>query len=175
MSEQERWLDVVGYEGLYMVSDHGRVRSLDRTKRHWRGGTLIHRGRILKFGVDTDGYLHVGLVKDMRQTTRKVHQLVLAAFVGPMPAGLQVAHGDGCRKSNALSNLRYTTAKGNANDRVRHGRQTRGEATGTARLTPDQVLEIRNSGLSLSNIASSFGISKTQAARIVRRESWAHL
>lgn len=60
MSE-EVWRDIEGYEGLYQVSDQGRVKSLERKVRHWRGGERIQKERILKPGVTQDGYLKVGL------------------------------------------------------------------------------------------------------------------
>lgn len=51
-----------------------------------------------------------------------VHDMVLAAFVGPKPAGLEVCHWNGIRGDNRLDNLRYDTRKANAQDRERHKR-----------------------------------------------------
>lgn len=171
----EEWRPVLGYEGIYSVSNLGQVKVHARTSPHWQGGTLRRPERILKLGIDTDGYQHAGLTKDGRLRTRKVHLLVLEAFIGPKPEGLQVAHGDGCRTNNQLTNLRYDTPKGNIADRVRHGTQLRGEAVKSARLTAAQVASIRASTKSLRGITAEFGISKTQASRIRRNLSWSHV
>lgn len=83
----EGWLPVVGYEGLYEVSDRGRVRSLDRIVK--RGsGTVRLRGRVLKAGIQrsSDGHQTGGrivtLCRDGKRRTRLVHQLVVEAAVG---------------------------------------------------------------------------------------------
>lgn len=107
----ESWRAVVGLEGLYEVSDAGRVRNL-RTLR---------RGGVMKLSVGTDGYLAVGLTRDGRQTTYRVHKLVAAAFIGPCPEGQEVRHWDGDRANAALSNLLYGTRAENIADQRRHG------------------------------------------------------
>ena len=73
----EQWKAVPGYEGLYEVSDLGRVRS-------------SAHGKVLKQRASTRGYLRVGLTKDGRQTMKSVHRLVLLAFVGG--SDMQVNH-----------------------------------------------------------------------------------
>lgn len=172
----EIWRPVVGYEGLYSVSDHGRAMVHDRIVRHWRGGVLLRPARILKPGMDTDGYLHYGLTDASGLTkTRKAHALVLAAFVGPKPAGMLTAHWDGDRTNNHLGNLRYATPTGNCDDKKRHGTQPRGERTKTAKLTPEQVFAIRASTRTDSADAKEFGIGRTQVRRIKANEAWSHL
>lgn len=101
--EKETWKPVVGYEGLYEVSDWGRVKSVGRGKE-----------RILKLTPNTLGYLQVSLHKNGEQKTCKVHQLVMRAFVGECPDGYEVDHYDWDRKNNRLNNLRYIPAKENA-------------------------------------------------------------
>lgn len=112
----ERWLPVPEWEGLYEVSDHGRVRSLPRkTRRGIRGGQeLAHRP-------DRKGYFRVALSRESNVQNRFVHQLVLEAFVGPMPDGMEAAHEDGDPTNNYLSNLSYKDKSGNMLDSVRHG------------------------------------------------------
>lgn len=122
----ERWRPVVGFEGLYEVSDMGRVRSLDRTV--WRDGPsyrrahqLAYRGRQVALQQQKKGYVGLVLWKDGRGRSRRVHQLVLEAFVGPCPEGMEALHGTGVRHDNCLINLRWGTPVENAADRVRHG------------------------------------------------------
>ena len=110
----ERWLPVVGYEGRYDVSDLGRVRS-------WLPWHSTPIPRTLKGSPDKDGYLGVALRKDGRTTQWKNHLLVMLAFVGPRPEGLETRHFDGNHLNNRLKNLRYGTSSENSMDTVRHG------------------------------------------------------
>lgn len=113
----ETWRSAVGYVGYYEISDLGRVRSLARTDRNgqWRAE------RFLKQSVTPKGYLKVDLSVDGVARAFRVHRLVLAAFVGPPPEGMEARHLDGNPQHNALSNLRWGTASENNRDRVTHG------------------------------------------------------
>jgi hypothetical protein len=114
----ERWLPVVGYEDLYAVSDLGRVKSF-----HSRGRWKSASGeRLLSVAYNKrSGYAHVALCRDGGQETRNVHTLVLEAFVGPRPDGMEARHLDGDPANCALSNLRYGTSGENNLDQVQHG------------------------------------------------------
>lgn len=113
----ERWLPVPTYEGKYEVSDLGRVRSLSRVTSHGRR----RRGLVLRPIPRTTGYLQVDLWHDNTQRAFVIHRLVLWAFVGPAPAGLEALHGDGDPTNNALTNLRWGTRSENSLDQVAHG------------------------------------------------------
>jgi hypothetical protein len=117
----ENWKPVPEYEGYYEVSDQGRVRSLDREIQRADGTTAKLRGKVLRFGRATTGYLQVNLSKEDEQKSIYVHKLVLLAFVGPRPEGMQACHGESGAEDNRLSNLRWDTVSENAMDRVRHG------------------------------------------------------
>lgn len=121
--EQEQWLDVVGFEKSYEVSNLGRVRSKDRSwmQRSRLGNMYEHcvKGRVLRPGPSNYGHLSVVLG---RGNTRMVHTLVLEAFVGPRPSPKHDArHLDGNPKDNRLSNLSWGTRSENIRDAVRHG------------------------------------------------------
>lgn len=117
----EQWRPVVGYEGVYEVSDAGRVRSLPRSVRG-RNESLVPRpGVELARTPDRDGYAHVVLSVGNAQRTRKVCVLVLEAFAGAKPAGLEACHNDGDKTNDSIANLRWDTRSENALDRVRHG------------------------------------------------------
>lgn len=113
----ERWLPIAGYEGLYDVSDLGRVRSLPRQTR-----TGLRGGQVLIPRPDADGYLLVNLSRDGIKTTRKVHQLVAEAFLGPCPPGLEVCHNrPNSRDCAEAANLRYGTRSENIQQAVQEG------------------------------------------------------
>lgn len=123
MPTEERWLPVPGHEGAYEVSDMGRVRSVGRRVRLFtRWGTEATRGvppRLLRPGRMTkSGHVSVAIGKHNSQC---VHTLVLLAFVGPRPAGMEARHLNGNASDNRLENLRYGTRAENVQDMVRHG------------------------------------------------------
>lgn len=105
---EEVWKDVKGYEGLYQVSNLGRVKSLGFDK--W------HKGRILKPAFDSKGnYLFVGLHKDGKVTQRNVHRLVAESFI-PNPNSLPcVNHINEIKTDNRSNNLEWCTIEYNSN------------------------------------------------------------
>ncbi len=119
MSESglERWLSVVGFEASHEVSDHGRVRSIDRVVQTRAGWTRPWRGRVLA-GRDVNGYRSVALPG---YPSKLVHRLVLEAFIGQCPDGMECCHNNGVRNDNRLSNLRWDTTSANMFDKQRHG------------------------------------------------------
>jgi hypothetical protein len=127
MTAVERWLPTPGYEGIYEVSDHGRVRGVDRyvTRRDARPGSsaIFIAGRILSQQSTRTGHKTVGLYKSGKGRTFLVHHLVLSAFVGPMPEGLEGCHNNGDPADNRLTNLRWDTRASNCLDTLKHGRR----------------------------------------------------
>lgn len=121
--EAERWLPVVGFEGLYEVSDQGRVRSMARVVPHKKSGRLTVPERILKGGKNTASqYCMVSLWRNNAQHQCYRHSLVLEAFVGPRPPKHDACHADGTRDNNCVGNLRWGTRAENMQDAKRHGR-----------------------------------------------------
>ena len=105
---QEEWRPCVGYEGLYEVSNQGRVRSLRKDTR-----IIDKENRIMKQKLDGHGYYRVNLNKDKRMKAYLVSRLVAEAFI-PNPLGLpQVGHNDDNKTNNHASNLYWTNSKEN--------------------------------------------------------------
>lgn len=91
----------------------------------------------------------------------RVHIVVLETFVGPRPDGAEACHNDGNPLNNSLENLRWDTHTGNMQDCVRHGRTLAGTKNPKAKLTPEQVAQIkkrRASGEICRTIAADFGV-----------------
>lgn len=118
MTADELWRPVPGYEGAYEVSSQGRVRSLERldSRGHKRRGKLLSAG-----SSGREGRLTVSLADNGAMRTHWVHQIVLMAFVGPRPAGMEACHWNGDPRDNRVENLRWGTRRENTLDRVRHG------------------------------------------------------
>ena len=119
----EQWRPVVGWEGLYEVSNHGNVRSLDRVVPHYRAGTRLHRGKVLSPAKITTGHLRVLLSKDGKPRGLLVHRLVLEAFVGSPQDGQVACHWNDIPDDNRLENLRWDSLSENQRDRIRNGIQ----------------------------------------------------
>lgn len=113
--EEEIWKDVVGYEGLYEVSNFGRVKSLNRTVGKNNGRTQTMPEIILKQAEDRYGYYFVNISRNGIQTKNKVHQLVACSFLNHIPSGYKyvVNHIDGNPKNNFVSNLEIVTHREN--------------------------------------------------------------
>lgn len=163
--KRERWRAIPEYEGLYEVSDFGRVRSLGRN------------ACMRKLVLDKNGYLRVCLAQKQPYKLAGVHRLVLLAFVGPCPAGMAARHfPDRTRTNNRLSNLSWATQTMNMRDRNIHGTHLKGERHPQAKLTRATVQRIRAIkrwpiGL-LAELAEKYGVTIRAIQQIKRRESW---
>lgn len=118
----EAWRPVRGYEGLYEVSDQGRVRSLDRIVGAARGGTKRMKSRVLQPRPLKRGYQRVSLSRDGRPRDVYIHRLVAEAFLGECPPGSEVCHRNGDPGDNRVLNLRWGSHGSNVQDTVTHGR-----------------------------------------------------
>ena len=105
----EEWKPIPGYEDLYQVSNTGKVKRLPK-------------GKLLKPWKDKGGYPSVKLCKGGKRKFRYVHRLVLEAFVGECPDGMECLHADGNPANNKIENLIWGSHSENILDTVRHGR-----------------------------------------------------
>lgn len=113
--KKEYWKPVVGYEGLYMVSNCGRIKSLDTYRKGKNGSIRFCKGKILKPGTTKNGYLLVGLYKNGKVKFHLVHRLVAEAFL-PNPDNLpEVNHKDEDKTNNNVENLEFCDRTYNAN------------------------------------------------------------
>lgn len=167
MSIVEVWSPVVGHEGLYEVSNLGRVKCLQHLNKKGR----LTSEFILSQSQSKYGYWNVGFARRKFQT----HCLVLLAFIGPRPEGCEGCHNNGDSSDCVLSNLRWDTPKANAADKLLHGTSNCGERNPRAKLTESQVRSIRlrfEQGVSGVAISREFGIAKSAVSRIKLGQSW---
>lgn len=151
----------------YEASNYGRIR-LAVDKRKYK------RGHILSPTLNRNGYPVVGITVDGKRKKYAVHRLVLGAFVGPRPEGLQCAHWDGDPSNNNLENLRWATAAENMDDKIRHGNLYRGQR----KYTADEVLAMRAmhaDGKPYTEIMAAYGVSKGNLSAIINRQTWDHI
>ncbi len=107
---KETWKDIVGYEGLYQVSNFGRVKSLERYRSNHGKQQLISES-IKSTRKDKQGYLLLDLYKDNKQKTVRVHRLVAEHFLNNPDNKETVNHIDGNKENNNVMNLEWSTFK----------------------------------------------------------------
>lgn len=121
----ETWENVIGYEGLYLVSSEGKIKSVARNldiTKEGKGGRRSVKERILKQGTSNCGYRTVTLCKNNTKETRTVHTIVLESFSGERPEGMVCRHfPDRDKSNNNASNLQWGTKSENQLDRKFHG------------------------------------------------------
>lgn len=181
----EVWKPVVGYEGLYEVSDLGRVRSVARSlvrKNRW-GGNHEHRFEsvVLRTRVNRKGYEIVALCKPVKQYRRTLaHKIVMRAFVGTPQPGFEINHKNAIKTDNRLSNLEYCTHAENMRHAAQHGLvpPMPGEANPRSILTEPLVRllrQMRACGATYKRLSFLFGIGRTTVGHIIFRRSWPHV
>jgi hypothetical protein len=174
---KEIWVEIPEFEGIYSVSNLGRIR------RDIPGGRFS-AGRILKpLPIKGNNYQQVCLYKNRAGTYWKIHRLVMLAFVGPRPEGMEIDHINCCQSDNRLINLEYVTAKTNRERAKQNGRYPIGSNNPNSKLTEMEVRHIRNQlnackkgrkALSQS-LAAYYGVSYQLIQAIVSRRIWRHI
>lgn len=142
----------------WFQSDNWRRLKLRQSKRTRRYRATLYRDRI--------GLMYY------------VHRLVLMAFVGPCPEGMEACHNNGDVTDNHPSNLRWDTRKNNHADKWLHGTQQAGEQHPRALLDEASVRSIREmraNGRSLKDIAREFGIAPCTVSAVANRRLWSHV
>lgn len=157
----EKWRQVPGWP--YEVSNQGQVRKA---------------GRIVSPTKTDHGYLKVWMWDGKTEQPAYVHQLVLWAFVGPQPDGMDTNHRNGVKTDNRLENLEYCTRSENMKHAYDHGLRTatvNGMHTARRQYTEAQKVAVRwyvtDQGLTQTEVARRFGISQSHVSRIVNRRA----
>jgi HNH endonuclease len=174
-TEQVEWKQIERFEGYRFGSD-GRIQT------RWgsaRGGTHAAKHRTLtdnwfdvKAHVTRTGYRRVNILEGTKARRAQVHRLILEAFVGECPPGMECRHLDSNPLNNRLSNLAWGTPRENSLDQVRNGSHP------TAKLTEDDVRSIRAEYVKRKNsamLAKKHNLCISAIQRIVTRKTWKHV
>lgn len=168
--EKETWKDIPNYEGVYQVSNLGRIRSLDRYVTRGKSG-FFKEGQIQKLQNNGNGYLYKQLKYKGNYKNFYIHRLVLMVFVGERPDGMVICHKDGDITNNKLSNLRYDTPLENNIDQFRQG--TRNNV-----LKNEEVLRIRkmyNEGYKPLSISTKLNINIHSVRSVLQGKTYSWL
>ena len=145
----EIWRDVVGYEGIYQVSNLSRVKS-------FYGG----KARIFKHHIDIDGYAVVALSQNGKDRVFGVHVLLARAFIDNPDNKPLVHHQDSNRLHSCIWNLEWVTCSENAQYAVKHGSRKGGSASPCAKLTKEQAEEVLRLYVKGSSEFGCYGLAK---------------
>lgn len=180
--DEEIWKPVVGYEGLYEVSTHGRVKSVARIYQSIKEGFNWDKRTISALKatrLKKDGYVDTGLSLDGKYTQRVIHRLVAEAFI-PNPENKPcVNHIDNNRSNNHVSNLEWVNHKENTAHSYAQNRGTWqkqwGEDNVSSKLNLDEVLKLRklkSQGKTNREVSDILNINIKEVGRIHRKERW---
>lgn len=172
--DNERWRPVIGFEGLYEVSNFGRVRSVSR----WvsiGNGKRLSEGKIIAQSLKA-GYPTVCLCNCGIERHRSVHRILAEAFIAG--SGEVVRHLDGDKLNCVEENLSWGSYAENEADKRNHGRSVFGESHARAKLTIEKVRQIRmmhERGITQLSIAKSIGVGRGAVGCVIRGETWGHV
>lgn len=178
-NQEEIWKDIVGYEGFYLVSNLGNVKSIDRYVKHNYGdlSRRIQKGITIKLTINSDKYYCVTLGKNGKHKTFTVHRLVAIAFLENTLNNNIINHKDGIKTNNHYTNLEWCTTQQNTQHATENNLIPFGENHGMSKLTDMQVLEIREKykpkGVYSSyRLAVEYNVSRVLINQVVRRKIW---
>jgi len=165
----ETWRPVSGFERHYEVSSLGNVRRSACGKR-------TYAGRLLRPRTNPEGYQHAVLSINGVRHTKSIHRLVAQAFIGDA-SGREVNHIDGVKSNNAVFNLEIVSRSENQRHAYRTGLHSprKGAANPFARLSDEQVREIRSSREPLRVLAKRFGVHLSTVHLARTGKSWSHV
>ena len=170
----EDWKPIPGYEGLYAISNLGRVKSF---VARGRGPRAKNTERILSLSNGWP-YRKIALYRNKEHWQVHIHQLVALTFLGPCPQGKQINHKNGLKSDNRLENLEYISPSDNCKHAVRVGlhRPMSGERHPRAKLNKHQVRLIRR--MCQHKIADQcaigrlFGVAQSAISNIKNDKTW---
>jgi hypothetical protein len=170
---KEIWRDINGYEGLYQVSNLGRIKRFNKDKR-------CNIYKILKAKINNlrHNSSSIGLCKNGKHKYLSIHRLVLETFVGPRSFGMECRHLDGNPKNNKLENLKWGTPKENLQDKIKHETIICGSKHWFSILTEVQIIEIKQfhtEGKSNGEIAKIYKVNRQTISNIINKKSWKHV
>lgn len=153
----ETWKDIEGYEGLYQVSNTGKVKALERTVPHAHSKEVTKHERTLKPHLTKQGYLDVQLCKNGTVAHKRIHRLVAAAFVPNIEGKPFVNHKNGIKSDNREENLEWCTPSEN----IRHAVDVLGVS-----INKRTVKVMRSDGVVFDSIEEAAKTSETSHGNV---------
>lgn len=177
----EIWKDVTGYEGGYLISNFGRLKSLER-KVKIKGGAYRNKAeKIINPKINVKGYNFHYLSLNGKKKGLYFHRLVAICFISNPENKIEVNHIDGNKSNNNVSNLEWCSKSENMIHSYKTGlhKPTRGSINGMAKLNDEKVLEIKKKYLfndvRIKNLAIEYNVNGSCICNIVHGKRWKHV
>lgn len=161
-----KWKSIPGWKTYYEVSDTGLVRSLPRVITRSNGVKQTISSKLLKAGLNTNGYPEVRLSKPGKAKTYGVHILVALTWLKKPSTADRVCHKDDIGSNNCVDNLYWGTSSSNTLDSYVNGRKTRRVTA----LVAKRIFRLRSQAMSYQNIADKVALSKRTVMNVCRGE-----
>ena len=174
----EIWASIPGYGGHYQASNNGQIRVKDRVVRKYSNfaGKVVeqkYKGRLLNPSKASKfGHLSVHLGSDGIKYSVHIARLVLEAFVGPCPDGMEACHTDGNASNNCIGNLRWDTHYNNNQDRVLHGTYLVGEKHPMSKISAKDAIDIYKSKAKGVDLSKKYGLAPSKISAIRLGQTW---
>jgi hypothetical protein len=175
--EKEIFKDIKGYEGLYQISNLGRVKSFNKKIKHMSGYRLI-KEKFIKPHLGKNGYYAIDLKNNTKREKYTIHRLIAIHFILNLENKPQVNHINGIKTDNSIENLEWVTNLENAKHAYKTGLIKLGERSNLSKLTDKQVLEIKErlkNKESHELIAKSYNVHRTSISKINQNKTRQYL
>lgn len=172
---KEIWKDIIGYEGRYMISNKGQVKSLPR-KVNRNNSVQITKEIIKKLRINKSGYntAYLAIIKSYRHFM--VHRLVAIAFIPNKENKPFINHIDGNKLNNHVDNLEWCTSSENIKHAYKNGLMSqKGENHASNKLNNKQVLDIFKSTQSSRLLSKKYGVNQNSINNIKTGVTWSHI
>jgi len=166
----EIWKVVIGYEGLYQVSNFGNVKSL--------GNEFSRKERLLKPSLQSKGYFNVVLQKNGKRKTVLVHRLVAEHFIPNIKNKPQVNHINGIKTDNRAENLEWLSHRENLDHAIENNLVLKGDKNPTSKLKENDVITIHNflsKGICIEVLSKKYNVSFDTISGIRSGRYWKYL
>ena len=176
---EQIWKEIEGFEELYMVSNLGAIKSLEKMWATYNSAIRTKPETIMKQSMDSNGYFQVCLSKGGRAKNYLVHRLVAKAFIKNSENKKDINHINCVKTDNRVENLEWATRSEN----IRHALENnlvdsaKGSRHGMSILKEEDVIKIRSLGdkYTKKELAEMFGVGRRSINEILNKKSWKHI
>ena len=178
--KNEEWKDIPNYEGIYQVSDLGRIKSLSGLLATKSGVIKQRYNKIMSQIIKSNGYLSIMFSVNSNQKRFHVHRLVAISFISNPENKPEVNHKNCIKTHNYKMNLEWNTVQENTDHAVLNNLNCKGEKAPWSKLTSTKIIAIRrlykiNPYFNKTNVAKKLGVKDTTIHKIIRNQRWKHL
>jgi hypothetical protein len=172
----EYWIPLVGYEGLYEISNLGRIKSLSK---EYGGG--FHREFILSESYTSDGYSQIRLTNKSGRKCFKIHRLVAKCFIPNIYNKLEINHKNGVKKDNSVLNLEWCTRSENQLHAFKNNLNSRlkGCDSKLAKFSKNEIMSIRHlyyiNKFNFTKISKIYDVSNVCISNIIKENTYKNI